>query len=503
VFLFKEHNQPGRETMTKPATNQQQKNAPSNRETRDGEMGGTKSPSLLTRLSSFLRPASETKTLTTGLYETDNNFYPGNNMSVLYRDRYDYDRQTILAECLRAWRVNPVARRIVKLYTQFVIGEGMKLESDHKATDEYIQAWWNHPLNGLDAQVMDWCDELTRSGNLFFLCSIDRSSGMLFVRAVPADQVAEIISAPNDILQETAYKPTEQGAPLWPALERTAPQDHFMLHYAVNRPVGVAWGEPDLAPLLPWIGRYSSWLEDRARLNRFRFSWLIVWKRKWNNEAEKKAKSNELAANPPAPGSWLLLDENETVEMPTPNLASREAGEDGLALKKMIALGAGLPTHYLAEPESSTRTTAEAAGTPTFRGLEQTQTMFLNMIRSLASLAVSIRKTSDRRLSITSKVKAVGPDITERDNSSLALAVSRVYPAFSELFDREGIDEHELLRVVYRMAGESQPDNPSPAMKRRPLKPVSPATAPTRKQPDDKGADPTGVDPRDPSEEIR
>jgi len=437
--------------------------------------------------------------LTTGLVETDSNFYPGSNMSSLYRDRYDYDRQTILSECLRSWRVNPIARRIVKLYTQFIIGEGVSVESDHKATNDYLKTWWTHPLNNLDQQCMDWCDELTRSGNMFFLCSV--TGGMLFVRAVPADQVEEIITTPNDILQEVAYKPTAQGAPLWPAWDRTNQQDHFMLHYAMNRPVGVAWGEPDLAPMLPWIGRYSSWLEDRARLNRFRSAWIIVWKKKWASEAAKTAKDKQLAANPPEPGSWLLLDEDETVEMPAPNLASADAEKDGLALKKMIAIGAGIPPHYLAEPESSTRTTAEAAGTPTFRGLEQSQTFFLNMIRSLAVLAVTFRKSGDRRLVTTSEIKAIGPDITERDNSSLALAVSRIFPAMAELFDREGIDEHELLRIVYRMAGEVQPAGSVPTMKRRPLKPITQATPSTKKAPGDTGTDESGVDPKDPSTE--
>ncbi len=217
---------------------------------------------------------------------------------------------------------------------------------------------------------------------------------------------------------------------------------------------------------------FVSWLEDRARLNRFRFAWMIIWKKKWESEAAKLAKTRELAANPPPSGSWLLLDENETVEMPAPNLESGDAEKDGLALKKMIAIGAGVPTHYLAEPESSTRTTAEAAGTPTFRGLEQTQTFFLDILSEIAVIAVAHRKNFDRRVNPASKIEAVGPDITERDNSLLSLAVSRVYPAFAELFDRGGIDEKELLRVVYRMAGESQPPEES-AMLRRPLKPVS------------------------------
>ena len=58
----------------------------------------------------------------------------------LYRDRYDYDRQTILAECLRAWRVNPIARRIVKLVSMFVVGEGISVKSDHKATAEFLNS---------------------------------------------------------------------------------------------------------------------------------------------------------------------------------------------------------------------------------------------------------------------------------------------------------------------------------------------------------------------------
>lgn len=431
--------------------------------------------------------------LTTGLHETDSNFYPGSNMSTLYRGRYDYDRQTIFAECLRAWRVNPIARRIVKLISMFVVGEGINVKSNHKATQDFLQSWWDHPLNHLGRKCINFCDEATRSGNLFFLCTVDQASGMLFVRGVPADQVEEIVTAQNDVDQELAYKPIEQGKDPWPAYDRTNTQPSFMLHYAYNQPVGVPWGEPDLAPMLPWIGRYSSWLEDRARLNRFRFAWLIVWKKKWASEAEKKAKHTELAANPPPSGSWLLLDPDETVEMPAPNLESADAEKDGLALKKMIAIGAGFPPHYLAEPESSTRTTAEAAGTPTFRGLEQTQTFFLDIIHELAVIAVQYRKQFGGRVNPASKIEAIGPDITERDNSSLALAVSRIYPAMSELFDREGIDEAELLRIVYRMAGEILPIQDKPTMKRRPLKPLSPATASTKKSPTDSGADPTGV----------
>ena len=62
-----------------------------------------------------------------------------------------------------------------------------------------------------------------------------------------------------------------------------------MLHYAINRPVGAQWGESDLAPVLRWLSRYAAWLEDRARLNRFRTAFLYIVHAKFSSEAERRA----------------------------------------------------------------------------------------------------------------------------------------------------------------------------------------------------------------------
>ena len=76
------------------------------------------------------------------------------------------------------------------------------------------------------------------------------------------------------------------------------------------------------------------------------------------------------------------------------------------------------------------------------------------MLVALSKIAVQVRKKSDRRVKPDAEIFARGADITERDNANLALAASRIMPVLTELFDRGGIDEAELLRLVYRMAGE-------------------------------------------------
>ena len=100
----------------------------------------------------------------------DDHVFFGNNASNLYRDRYDYNRDKVLAETLRGWRANPVARSIVRTITAFVVGKGVTISSDHKATDKFLQAWWDHPLNRIDRQLRRWKDEDTRRGT-FSSCS--------------------------------------------------------------------------------------------------------------------------------------------------------------------------------------------------------------------------------------------------------------------------------------------------------------------------------------------
>ncbi len=406
------------------------------------------------------------------------------------RDRHGYDRDELLADALEAWRVNPLARRVVELTSQYVVGGGLSVESPHERTDRFLGEWWNHRLNRMDTRCFELCDELSRSGNLFIVLSTD-AGGMSYVRCLPAADVLDIETAPNDVEQALWViekpdmtltpnpSPEGRGGTLTPgpspegrggtllegrrwkvyderndSLSENGEFEPVVLHYAVNRPVGAKWGESDLGPILRWLSRYASWLEDRARLNRYRNTFLFWVKAKFDSNAARLQRQAELNANPPNPGSILVTDDTETWTVLNSNLASFEAGEDGLALKKMLAAGSGNPLHFLAEPESSTRTTAESAGGPTFRHYEQRQLYFLWLIEDLARVVVARRAMVDRHVSRKAEIKVKGSDISARDNASLAVAASTILGAFLALREHGLIDDAELLRLAYRFAGE-------------------------------------------------
>ncbi|MHB8132880.1 MAG: hypothetical protein ACYDH1_01540 [Anaerolineaceae bacterium] len=384
------------------------------------------------------------------------------------RDREDYDRETVISQALEAWRLNPLARRIVELTSQYVVGGGISISCRDERVNAFLGKWWNHDLNKLSLRIYEWCDELTRSGELYFLLSTD-AGGMTFVRAVPAIEIKEIQTAKDDLQQEIAYVQKARilmgddscEERIWKAYDPKndgsgldGRPETVMIHFAINRPVGAVHGESDLAPILRWLSRYASWLEDRARLNRYRNAFYFVVKSRFVSETDRKIRQETLSANPPMPGSILVVDESESWDVINPKLEANDASTDGLALKKMVAAGAGIPLHFLAEPESATRTTAESAGGPTFRHFEQRQEFFIEILKDLAGIALRRRAKVEKGLDGDAVVEVMGADLSSRDNAALAIATSTITAALVSLHDRGLIDDSELLRMVYRFAGE-------------------------------------------------
>jgi hypothetical protein len=396
--------------------------------------------------------------------ENDLTFVRSGSTSTQDRDRYPYDRLEVMTQALEAWRVNPLARRIIELTSQYVVGGGLSFECKNQSVSKFLSRFWDHRLNHMVIRATEWCDELSRTGNLFVLLSTDQA-GMSYVRSIPATQVKEIIARSNDIEQALKVVVVEQDNltehtytvydNLTDDLNENGAFETVIFHYAINRPTGGQWGESDLAPQLRWLARYANWLEDRARLNRYRTAFLYAVKSKFTSEADRLARQAQLNSAPPSPGSILVTDENETWSVIQPALASADANEDGLALKKMIAAGTGLPLHFLAEPESATRTTAEAAGGPTFRRFEQRQRYFMWLVNDVLKAVIRRRAMVDHHMPANPEFELSGADISSRDNVSLAMATSNLVNSLVVLRDRQMIDDSEFLRLVYRFAGEA------------------------------------------------
>ena len=277
-------------------------------------------PRLLNRLMQPLQPLIDRRVRAAlATVENDATFAVGSRAGASAYDRFAYDREEMHKPGAGSLAGESRSRGALWGSPRSTWSAAASASTaPHPATAAFLHAFWEHPLNRLPVRLYEWCDELTRSGNLFLLLTTDLA-GMSYVRAVPSSQVKEIASRPNDLDQEIALPDAAglergfgcawNGRRMTRAVNSATPavtSKPVMLHYAINRPVGAQWGESDLAPILRWLSRYAAWLEDRARLNHFRTAFLYVVKARFTIEAERRSRQSALNAMPPSPGSILV-----------------------------------------------------------------------------------------------------------------------------------------------------------------------------------------------------
>lgn len=326
-----------------------------------------------------------------------------------------------------AWRKNPLARRLVGLITSYTVGNGITLSSEKRHLQGFIADFWQH--NRLEMRVDEWCDELSRSGELFLVLFTNPVTGMSSVRAVPASFIYQVDYDGQDYERELRYREN-----LGPAAEKWwmgvgSDDAHnieqpLMLHYAVNRPTGAVRGESDLAPILPWLRRYNRWLEDRVRLNAAMRAYLWVVK----VPARLRSAVEERYRTPPEAGSIIIAEEGaETWEAVTPKIGASDAEKDGRAIRWMIVAGGpGTALLDLGEGEDANLASGQAMAEQRRRFLRRRQSYLVWMLTDLTYQAYSRWRcaTNYRQQAKISDITAVTPDISPEDNASLASAAS-------------------------------------------------------------------------------
>jgi len=294
-----------------------------------------------------------------------------------------FERREQLEQIYITARTNPLAQRIISLTTDFVVGDTVAFTGS-----PYAQALWDDPQNRMSQRIYRWCDELTRSGELFIVLSRNAAGGMHYVRELPALMIDQIEIDQDDAETEHRYHQLTNDADgrWWPSRLAPLGTSQVMLHYAINKPVGETRGSSDLAQVVNWLDRYDMWLEDRVRINRYKGAYL--WHVTIENAlpATIKAKRQQYS-RPPSSGSIIVSDSSERWEAISPSIDAHAVEADGKALRLMIAAGSGIPLHFLGEGESATRATAREMGTATFRHFAHRQAIFAAIVQDVIRTA--------------------------------------------------------------------------------------------------------------------
>lgn len=370
-----------------------------------------------------------------------------------------WQRREGLDDALEAWRDNALARRIVALTSDYVVGSGVYVRSSVPWVQSFVEEFWK--LNGMARRCYSWCDELTRAGELFVVVGTDEPSGASFVRAIPAQRIDAIETAAGDLERELRYHEVGSDGSVegrwWPCYGVGEDAAQVMVHFAINRPVGCVRGEGDLGPILSWLKRYKDWLENRVRLNKFKtaFLWDVTIAGRPGAGADTTRKKRFAYKTPPEPGSIIVHDDNETWQAVSPKLEAWDAKDDGKAIRLMVAAGAGVPLHFMSEGESATRATAAEMGDPTFRHYRRRQLDFGALLEELVTVVVRRANARGRgKVFGDLGLKVTFPDITKADNVQLAQSALLIVRTLDMMAGRGWVTRDDAVAMAVRFAGD-------------------------------------------------
>ncbi|HEV3309851.1 MAG TPA: phage portal protein [Chloroflexota bacterium] len=339
-------------------------------------------------------------------------------------------------QVFEAWNANPLANYIVEMGVNFVLGDGIQLTAANRKVQKVIDAFWNDPDNHMDLRIYELCTELSLYGEIFVRFFVNEFNGDVKIITIDPSMVDQIESDPENIEHEIRIhrRPIGPSAtiPGQPAMPSPLEQKNFegvwlsvpdeVMHFAINKVSNAKRGKSDLATLLPWLRRYKDWLIDRVRINKYKaaFLWDITL-----NGADGRTIENKMQeySRPPEPGSIVVHNENESWAAVQPKIDAGDVAEDGRAVKLMVAMGAGIPEHYLASGENSNRATATEMALPTVKKFKRRQDYFGHILRAI--LARAIAEKQARGLlpaGIDTTVSFTFPDIDTDDNLALGQA---------------------------------------------------------------------------------
>jgi hypothetical protein len=370
-----------------------------------------------------------------------------------------------LDDSLEAWRKNFMIRRIVTLVRSYVVGNGITISSNHREVEAFVRAFWDHPMNRMEQRLGPICDELIRSGELFAALFTNEADGISYLRFVPASRIREVETDPDDYERELRYGQIQEKSselkwwisPEHPDAKRRRPFHPVMFHYAINRPIGATRGESDLATVLKWALRYSSWLEDRVRLNRVRTrqGMLDV---QIDDDSQVEAKKYQLRRDDPMTAGIYVHGPGESTTLHNLQIQADDAEPDGKALRLAIAAGSGVALHYMGEGGDVNYATAREMGEPTSRFFSERQDNLVEFLLQLVTVAHArfMLVTGHRPPAAGDlKLEASIPEVARADNQTLATAVKDASTALATMRQMGWTDDPTAAKLAFKFDGET------------------------------------------------
>lgn len=393
---------------------------------------------------------------------------------------------------------DPIAKRILDLKRDFLVGDGVVPKAEDEAVDEIFQAFWYDPINNMDMFVPDIARDLGLFGEQAIPAFVNTENGHVRLGYIDPTLIEAVVTNPDNcreliglVLKDTPdyldllennelalvrrWK-KEQGKSLElpsakqkytiitvnqnankpEVFERLTGECFF---FAINKVTNATRGRSDLLSLADWIHNYETFLFNRIERARLLNSFT------WDVELQGMSapQIDAWLAKQTAPRPSSIRAHNEKVKWTTvsPQLESNDASNEASMFRSHIAGGAGIPVHWLGGGEGLTRATALEMSTPVFKHLKQRQLILKYMITQMLDFVIDQSIIAGRLpADVNRKFTVAFPPLSQKDLVSLSTTLQSIATALTLAKDGGMITPEESskhMRFALNLLGGDLP----------------------------------------------
>ena len=349
-----------------------------------------------------------------------------------------------------------LAKRIIDLKKDFLVGEGITVESEGE-TEKIIGKFWHDPLNNMDLFHQDMARDLGVLGEQAYPTFVNKQNGHVRLGYLDPYAIDSVITNPGNCRETIGLKiksdygmvvednvfvkewRANQGIPEVKneknylsviGLDRNVNhKDTYgklvgeTFFFAINKVTNARRGKSDLLVLFDWLHNYERFLFSRVERARHlnAFIWDVLLKGMNDAQIKKWLKEHGAA---PKPGSMRAHNEKVEWEAVTPKLESNDASNEARMFRSHIAGGAGIPIFWLGGGEGLTRAVALEMSTPVFKHLKSRQLYLKYMFHTIINYVLDQAIIAGWKGKIDKKFNVKFPALSQKDLVSLSQTLS-------------------------------------------------------------------------------
>lgn len=345
-------------------------------------------------------------TLTTGDGE-DPGFRRITSLATL-RDLNPLMHDRMLQVCYFLRVTTPFGKRIVEIFTEYMLGKGVRVTAKDPKVQEVIDAFWNDPVNNMEESLEQWTDELTTFGELCVPVAVNSVSGQVrigyidpmnidtiqFAEMATADGTASI-NVPYAVrLRREVGEVLQKPMLIVRRVEDPNDANYGQLngecfYFTINKAKSASRGFSELFNLADWIDLFDQMIFDFG--DKVRFLNSFVWHYVFKGADEKKVDQykDKLTKNPPRQGGVLVTNEQIEVKAQTPDFKGQDMAQGAAMVKKYGWGGAGIPMVLTGDGDDANRATSLEMNAPFVKKIQRKQNHLARCLKQVLDFVLA------------------------------------------------------------------------------------------------------------------